>query len=203
MKIEELRKLDAKINSISRENSEKDKKQRSIEANTIFKEAAERAHKKRKQKTSFDFFSYYSKYRWALRVAGFFIVGGVLFYFFSPFYSEEKAYVPGKRTINVKKGKERNAADFVKNLILYSNKHINFNNFIDPQFPAQKKENLQVLFNQLRTKRFELSCASDGEDESGNMDFYAQYQTDNMQGLVALRLDENQRFKIINIEKWR
>jgi hypothetical protein len=203
MNLSELRALETKVLKVARENIDKHEREKRQHKNFLYEEAKVRFIEK--QNVSNKYGNILNSIPWngVGLVACLCIICTVLLNVILPLFSGPEPYVPGKRALDVSSGKQRNAADFVKNVILYGNTKINFERFIDEEFPAEKIGNMQNIFTQLREKRFDAMCSFVSADECGFMDFDIEYSSGDMSGMVALRLNKDQQFKIINLEKWR
>ena len=202
MNLRELREMDVLVKKKTRENSSERDKEEKLNKSVLYEEAKIRHYKKQNTAGRYGFVFHHINWRRGGFALSLIMIFTVLFNVISFCFQGPQPYVAGKRTLDVSNGKERNASDFVKTLILYGTRINNFDNFIDPEVPVEKKENMNLIFKQLGQTKFDVSCSLARADENGCVDFDIEYQSGNMSGVVALRLDKQNKFKIINMGKW-
>lgn len=203
MDLSELRALNVKIYKTARNYAMETEQRKREHKNRLYHHAKLRLFDKQRSKNSYAFILYSVPWNGVALVVVMLIFSLMLLNLVSPFLSAPKPYVPGVRAMDVSNGKKRNASDFVKNVILYGNSKINFDGFVDDEFPVEKEGIMQNIFSKLRENQFDTTCSIAVADESGFMDFDIEFSSPDICGIVALRLNKNQQFKILNIEQWR
>lgn len=203
MNVRELRELETQVKVVARENADQHEQKKRQHKNFLYEEAKVRFIEKQHNVNKYGYVLDYIPWHGIGFAIVLVIVSTVMFNLVSPWLQGPQPYVPGERAVDVSSGKQRNASDFLKSVILYGNSKIFFDKFLDDEFPPEKVNHMEAVFNQLREREFDTNCSLAIADDNGGMDFDIEYSSGEMCGLVALRLEKDQQFKIINVEKWR
>lgn len=107
-------------------------------------------------------------------------------------------YTYGARTMDVSQGRERNASDFIRNIVMYADDETTLQNFLSPGFPESELHNLRSTFTKLKSPALETNCFSATTKENGRSSFGFECRSPSTSAILALELD-NSRFEITGI----